>query len=136
MIPAQKSHTCVSIFFHRIAEEDEDNESLEGEEGAVVNGNAKKLLKRQSTIHETDPVKEYEGNKTELSGLKLVWQQFYALIVKRIIYTKRRYLLYGILSIVPALQCIIQQVSSKTIIHNSTSLNILKLSDTILHPRH
>ena len=89
-------------------EEDENDENVGGAGGATTNGNPKRLLRPQSTIVEAES-NAYHGNKTALYGLKLYWQQFYGLLVKRFIYTKRRYILYLILSCMPLLQAILQQ---------------------------
>ena len=107
------------MLFLRIADIAEEEEGTGKDQngtttnGAVTNGNTKKLRRRQTTIYDSE-TNEYKGSKTSLRGLKLMWQQFYGLVVKRMIYTKRRYLLYGILGLVPALQCIIQQASKKS----------------------
>ena len=98
------------IFF-RIGDLDEEEDPNESQE----NGNPKKLVRRLTTINDAE-TNNFEGSKTSLNGLRLYWQQFYGLIVKRFIYTKRRYLLYGILALMPALQCIIQQVG-KHVVH-------------------
>ena len=66
-----------------------------GTNGTTVT-NVRPVLRTQSTIDETSQG-TYEGFKGSLKGLKLYWSQFLGLIVKRLIYTKRRYLLYGIL---------------------------------------
>ena len=67
--------------------------------GTFNNGttnNDRPVLRTQSTVDETTQG-TYEGFKGSLKGLKLYWSQFLGLLVKRLIYTKRRYLLYGIL---------------------------------------
>ena len=92
------------IFF-RIGDLDEEEDPNESQE----NGNPKKLVRRLTTINDAE-TNNFEGSKTSLNGLRLYWQQFYGLIVKRFIYTKRRYLLYGILALIPPLICIILQV--------------------------
>ena len=108
-----KKKTQFSNFgiFFRIGDLDEEEDPNETQE----NGNPKKLVRRLTTINDAE-TNNFEGSKTALNGLRLYWQQFYGLIVKRFIYTKRRYLLYGILALMPALQCIIQQVG-KHVVH-------------------
>ena len=90
----------------RVGEFDEDDNDENG--AATNNVNPKRLLRFQSTMLEAEN-NAYHGNKFALHGLKLYWQQFYGLLVKRFIYTKRRYLLYLILSCMPLLQAILQQ---------------------------
>ena len=109
----QKKNNFLIFFatFFRIGDLDEEEDPNETQE----NGNPKKLVRRLTTINDAE-TNNFEGSKTSLNGLRLYWQQFYGLIVKRFIYTKRRYLLYGILALMPALQCIIQQVG-KHIVH-------------------
>lgn len=84
---------------------DLDDEEVDNQE----NENPQRLIRRLSTIDDTES-NNYGGTKRTLHGVKLCWQQFYGLIVKRFIYTKRRYLLYGILALIPPLICIILQV--------------------------
>ena len=84
---------------------DLDDEEVDNQE----NENPQRLIRRLSTIDDTES-NNYGGTKQTLQGIKLYWQQFYGLIVKRFIYTKRRYLLYGILALIPPLICIFLQV--------------------------
>ena len=69
--------------------------------------NPKTLERKQSTIVEAW-VKDFQTKKS-FSGMKLYWQQFFGLIVKRFIYTKRRYLLYSVLACMPVLQASLLQ---------------------------
>ena len=84
---------------------DLDDEEVDNQE----NENPQRLIRRLSTIDDTES-NNYGGTKRTLHGVKLCCQQFYGLIVKRFIYTRRRYLLYGILALIPPLICIILQV--------------------------
>ena len=60
-----------------------------------------------STVVEAEGQSNYAGLKSSLSGLQLVWNQFLGLIIKRFIYTKRRFLLFGILGFVPMILAIL-----------------------------
>ena len=91
---------------------------LEEEEDNQENENPKRLIRRLTTIEDTES-NNYQGNKRVLNGMKLYWQQLYGLIVKRFIYTSRRYFLYGILALIPPLICIILQVCCVHCLHNT-----------------
>ena len=60
-----------------------------------------------STVVEAEGQSNYAGLKSSLSGIQLVWNQFLGLIIKRFIYTKRRFLLFGILGFVPMILAIL-----------------------------
>ena len=85
------------VFLFRVGSYEEADET--DTYGTFNNGttnNDRPVLRTQSTVDETTQG-TYEGFKGSLKGLKLYWSQFLGLLVKRLIYTKRRYLLYGIL---------------------------------------
>ena len=106
---------CVTellIVYFRIGELDEGEGDDEGDDeddndSTMANENPKILERKQSTVVEAGD-KEFQAKKS-LSGIKLYWQQFFGLIVKRFIYTKRRYLLYSILACMPVLQAMLLQ---------------------------
>ena len=70
-------------------------------------------MQGQASVRDSE-MNENQGKKRTITGLKLVCQQFYSLIVKRAIYTKRRYFLYGILALIPFIACISIQVNNLT----------------------
>ena len=103
------------------------------ENGGVANNRAQ--LRTQSTVISEDAV-DFEGSKGNLSGLKLMLSQFFGLVIKRFIYTKRRYLLYGILGIVPMVLAIITMTTSNGS-SNRTEFEPLALNkDTYRHVVH
>ena len=85
------------VFLFRVGSyEEADETDTYGTFNNVTTNNERPVLRTQSTVDETTQG-TYEGFKGSLKGLKLYWSQFLGLLVKRLIYTKRRYLLYGIL---------------------------------------
>ena len=68
--------------------------------------NFRNIFSPFSTVVEAEG-QNYGGFKGSLTGLRLLWNQFFGLIVKRFIYTKRRYLLFGILGFVPMILAIL-----------------------------
>ena len=102
---------CVTellIVYFRIGELDEgEGDDEDDNDSTMANENPKILERKQSTVVEAGD-KDFQAKKS-LSGLKLYWQQFLGLIVKRFIYTKRRYLLYSILACMPVLQAMLLQ---------------------------
>ena len=74
----------------------------------------KQFLRAQSTIDETEsqnfPGSKY--SKRSLTGPNLWMTQFYALLVKRFIYSKRRFVLFGILFFVPMVLAILNMTLS------------------------
>ena len=82
------------IHFRVGSYDDSDETDSPSAYGTFANG--RPFLRTQTTVDETAQG-AYQGFKGSLTGFKLYWTQFLGLIVKRLIYTKRRYLLYGIL---------------------------------------
>ena len=95
-----------SLIYFRVGEFEEEDE-----DSPTTNGNPKKLVTRQSTIIESG-TPGTPANKKFIHGLQLYWTQFFALIVKRFIYSKRRYFLYIILSLVPLMITVMIQTTS------------------------
>ena len=96
------------IVYFRIGELDKvEGDDEDNNDSTMANENPKTLDRKQSTIVEAGD-KDFQA-KNSLSGIKLYWQQFFGLIVKRFIYTKRRYFLYSILACMPVLQAILLQ---------------------------
>ncbi len=60
----------------------------------VTNGGNKTQLERLVSITSVTSEAPDFQQRNLLTGLKLAWTQFYGLLVKRIIYSKRRYLLF------------------------------------------
>ena len=84
-----------SFLFRVGSYEEADETDTYGTFNNGTTNNDRPVLRTQSTVDETTQG-TYEGFKGSLKGLKLYWSQFLGLLVKRLIYTKRRYLLYGI----------------------------------------
>lgn len=75
-------------------------------------------LQRQQSVFVEAEAQNYKGMKTSLTGLELLLNQFYGLIVKRFIYTKRRYLLYGILALAPMVLGLLEMVVNNGNVNN------------------
>ncbi len=88
-------NSSLLTFHYRIGEMN-DRHVPQEDEDAVDNGNNKPGLERLTSITSIGSEAPDFQQRNLMTGMRLWLSQFYGLLVKRIIYTKRRYILFTV----------------------------------------